>query len=341
MVVILIGCGTATQASDPTALPFPSSTEIAISQTATRLPTATRRATATLRPSATPSISPTVDLTEIVLTQNSLATQALAETLAIHFPRVCEYSYGSPEFSPNQLWMAESCFSEKDQDNILTISNKDSQVLWELVYQAYITPIEFPGGVLKIVHWAKDGRYVYFLSDTGGSGFECFYRGRERGAGLFRLDLQSGWTTTILSPNNDFWWYGLSFSPTDRRLVYGVQAQDMKILDLTSGKTIDIITADDNYETGGYFWSPDGLQFVYSVLTYVELGERMNYSLRLVDAETGNERILIESPENCFVAKAWKDGNILEYEVYGKTDEPTLTEYDLNSNTIRESTATP
>jgi hypothetical protein len=237
--------------------------------------------------------------------------------------------------------MAESCYNDKDQDNILTISNKDSQILWKLVYQDYIAPIEFPGGVLLIVHWAKDGRYVYFLSDIGGSGAECFYQSRDRGAGLFRLDLQSGWITTILPTSNDFWWYGFSFSPTDRRLVYGARAQDLKILDIATGKTTDIISEDNNYETGGYLWSSDGIRLIYSVLTYDEQGKREDYSLRLVDTQTGIEQILFQSPENCYSASSWITNGILIIE-REERDGQALIEYDLNTNNIiNESSVTP
>jgi len=298
-------------------------------------PTTTALPTVTRFPTATPN------QTQTAIAQSVISTQTAGQLLIAQYPRICDSAQAAPEFSPNGLWLAESCFSEKDQDNILTISNKVSQVLRKLAYQDYIAPIEFPGGVLLVVHWAKDGRYVYFLSDIGGSGAECFYQGRDRGAGLFRLDLQSGYTTIILPPSNDIGWYGFSFSPTDRRLVYGVHARDLKILDITTGKTIDITSGDNNYETGGYLWSSDGMQLVYSVLTYNEQGDRENYSLRMVDTQSGSERILLEAPDKCFSALSWATNNVLVFERYG-ADGQAIIEYDLNSSTIiTEATATP
>jgi Tol biopolymer transport system component len=194
-----------------------------------------------------------------------------------------------------------------------------------------------PDGGMSVVHWTKDGRSAYFYSFLGGDGGECFYSGGDRGSGLFRIDLQSGQTMPILSPNTNFWWYGFSVSPTDRRLVYGVQAKDLKILDITTGELISINSASNFDEGGGFLWSSDGLKLVYSALR--QNGEVYNYSLRLVDTQSGSERILLESTQDCFEAVEWTKGNVLTIEKdYGKE----VIEFDLNSNSIiRETTPTP
>ena len=84
-------------------------------------------------------------------------------------------------------------------------------------------------------------------------------------------------------------------------------------------------------------WSPDGLELVYSTVLYNEISEPIAYSFRLVDAQSGNERILLESPENCFAAKSWTEDNILTLEKnYGEA----LIEFDLNSNKIISEIAT-
>jgi len=192
---------------------------------------------------------------------------------------------------------------------------------------------------MGVIRWSNDGRYAYFFSFFGGDGGECFYNGNNRGAGLFRVDLETGKSTAILPVNNKFWWYGFSFSPTDRRLVYGIQAKDLKILDIMTGKTINISSNDNIYETGGYLWSDDGLNFVYSALTHDVNGERENYSLRLVDAQSGSEQILLEIADGCFEALSWTEDNILHIQKnYGEA----LIEFDLNSKTIvSEATVTP
>jgi WD40 repeat protein len=334
ILVTLIGCGATNPTSNPTTTPSQLSPSVTATKDAQRLPTATRR------PSATPSPSPTIDLTETVIYQDMLTAQSIEQTLVAQFPHVCENLYAPREFSPNGLWLTELCTS--NQGLILTLSKKDSQVLWKLVYDDYIPQTDFePGGALSVVHWSQDERYAYFFSYLGGDGGECFYRGEERGAGLFRLDLQSGYTTAILPQNNDSRWYGFSFSPTDRRLVYGIRTKDLKILDITTGEIIGITSGDNNYETGGYLWSLDGMKLIYSVLTYNEQGERGNYSLRLVNIQTGIEQILFEAPDKCYSALTWATNGMLIVERQG-SDGPVIIEYDLNSNNIiNESTATP
>jgi hypothetical protein len=65
-----------------------------------------------------------------------------------------------------------------------------------------------------------------------------------------------------------------------------------------------------------------------------ETSEPVAYSLRLVDAQTGSERILLESPDKCFAARSWSDNNILTIESYDKNYDRTSVEYDLNLNKI-------
>lgn len=269
---------------------------------------------------------------------NEIATVSVARTRAAKFPRICD-SYYPGKYSPNGLWLVELCSSKEDKDLILTLSNSETQVLWKFRYQDHLPQMDFvPDGGMGVIHWSNDGRYAYFSSHLGGDGGECFYKGGDRGAGLFRVDLKTGESTAILPTNNDFWWYGFSFSPTDRRLVYGVQARDLKILDVTTGKFVSISSDDDAYETGGFLWSGDGLRLVYSALTRDSNGERENYSLRLVDVLSGNEQVLLEAPDECFDAVSWTENDILIIE---KNYDQTVIQFDLNTNNIINENTTP
>jgi WD40 repeat protein len=239
--------------------------------------------------------------------------------------------------------MEELCYSDADQNTILTLSNRDSQVIWKLTYRDYVQSAEnFPDGTLAVVHWTLDGQYAYFASFTGGDGGECFVGGLDSGRGLFRFDSQTGNTTAILSPFDDFGWYGFSFSPTDRRLVYGARSRDLRFLDITTGQLINIASVNSFDQSGGYIWLPDGLRLVYSTVLGIDNGENLEYTLRLADAQTGSEQILLESPKNCFNVRSWSDSNILTIESYDKDYNQTLVEYDLNSSKIiSEATVTP
>lgn len=333
LIVPLVSCTTATSTSDSitpqSSRPVPDVDDLeSISTT-------------TARPSFTQSHNATPGQIQISITQATMATPSVVQTRVANFPRLCTHSfYSYKRFSPNGLWLEDLCYSEDDHDLVLTLSNSEKQVLWKLLYQDYIPQMDFvPDGGMAVVRWSNDGRYAYFFSFPGGDGGECFYDGGDRGFGLFRVDLQSGKTAAILRPNNNFWWYGFSLSPTDRRLVYGVRARDLKILDITTGQLISIISASKFEEAGGFLWSADGLKLVYSALGRDDTGGRGNYSLRLVDVQSGSEQILLESAKDCFEAKSWTENNILILE---KNYNETLVEFDLNSNKIiSESVTTP
>ena len=116
----------------------------------------------------------------------------------------------------------------------------------------------------------------------------------------------------------------------------------MKILDLSTGQSINVGHEKDFSQGGGYVWSSDGLGFVYSTVTYKPDYGREGYSLRIVDARSGNEQILLESTEDCFDPVSWIEENILTVKRFDRNYDRTLIEFDLNSNNIiSETTPTP
>jgi len=338
LFLTLESCATTSTTSVPTKVTYQTPQPISTVDNLENPPTFTARSSFALSPSTTP------DQTQIASENSMFATQAAVNTRIAQFPRICTHDYYSPSpgrFSPNGLWLEELCYSDDDQSLILTLANRDEQTLWKFLYRDYIPQMDFvPDGGMAVVHWLNDGKYAYFTSFFGGDGGECFYDGGDRGSGVFRVNLQTGQSTTILPLNNNFWWYGFSFSPTDRRLVYGARARDLKLLDLKTGEVININPASNFSEGGGFLWSSDGLMLVYSTVKYLpnHVG-REGYTLRLVDAQTGSERILLDSPVDCFNAKSWTEDNILILE---KNYSEELIEFDLHSNKIiSESPATP
>ena len=188
---------------------------------------------------------------------------------------------------------------------------------------------------MGITHWSKDSRYVYFYSTIGGSCGECFYEGYDVGAGLFRLDLFTGQTSEVLPPNTVFYWYCFSIAPTGRFLVYSEVFHNLKILDMNTGQTINVVHKKDFRNRGRYVWSPDGLRFVFSSVSYnLEEAEREGYSLHLVDAQTGEERILLESKTSCYLVKEWRENNVLVVEYNDENYARAIMEYDLNTDSF-------
>lgn len=259
-----------------------------------------------------------------------------------HFPRICEGYYAPPNYSPDDLWMAELCYNEDDKSLILTISNKETRDLWKLLYRDYIPQMDFvPDGGMAVAHWSNDGKYAYFYSYSNSSGGGCFRPYSTGGWGLFEFELRNGNVTEILPLYDSvFSWYGFSFSSTNKYLVYGVNSENFVILDMKTDKLFNINHQNDFDDGGGFLWSKDESKFVYSTGTWTSESE--NYSLRLVDTRTGKEKILLESKSSCFLAKEWKDENIVLIEQIEPYGQKVTLEFDLNSKEIiSEATPTP
>lgn len=334
ILVLLVACSTTIPTSIAKQFPQPTPEKEVLAS----LPTITAS------PSFTPMPSRTPNLTQTAIYRDNATTWSVELTVVAQYPRICKdfNSYANPNYSPDKLWMEEFCFSKDDESPILTLSNKDTQVLWKMVYRDFIEDMRAGDG-LGVVHWSPDQKYAYFASFPTIDSFECYLGKNSQyfGKGLFRLDLQTGVVTTIL-PMQDNFSFDFSFSPTGRRLIYQTYPSGLIILDIKTGESISVKAVEKNRSGGGYLWSSDGLELIYSTVIYNEISEPIAYSLRLVDAQTGSQRILIESPENCFAAKSWSDNNVLTIESYDKDYNQILVEYDLNSNKIiSKATATP
>lgn len=316
--MLIAGCGTKTSVKNPFSVTHP------LTQPASSLES---QPTSTAYPSFTPTPSQTQNVFDDTI---YYATQSVVQTKVAQFPRICKEDYSRPNFSPNGLWMEELCYSQDGQDLVLTLSNSKIPVLWKLLYKDHIPPMDFADGGLLVVHWSNDGRYTYFTSFLGGGGGECFFSRLDTGSGLFRLDLQTGQIKAILPVRDNTIWYGFSISPTDRRLVYGVHSLNLNVFDIATGQSIRVVHEKDFGQGGGYIWSPNGLGVVYSTVTYnANHVGREGYSLRLVDAQSGSERILLESAEDCYEAVSWNENNIL---ILRKNYNEAFIEFDLNSN---------
>ena len=275
------------------------------------------------------------------------STQAVFQTEAARFPHLCpndtpHYLEKTESISPDGLWLGELCYSSEYKDLVLTFSNKKTHVIWKMFYHDYIPDVAFDDGGMRVAHWSNDSRYVYFHTWLSTSVGECFYEGYDTGVGLFRLNLQTGQTKEILPIKDDSVWYGFSFSSSDRWLVYGIRTIDLVIFDFKTGGSISVAHEKEFTQGGGYIWSPDGLRFVYSTVKYLpeHIGTE-SYTLRLVDAQTGAERILLESKTSCYLVNKWEDSDVLLVEYYDEIFNRAVMKYDLNSNSIiSESTAT-
>jgi hypothetical protein len=336
VIVFLVGCSS----TNATEIPIPTS-----SQFSQPVPTIEERQRDTTLPIFTPIPNLTPDITLTAFVQDMGTALVAEETLIAQYPRICDNLSFPREFSPNRLWMVESCYSENDESLILTMSNRESYTLWKLVYRDFIQQGEVvPDGGLSVVYWSDDGRFAYFNSFISGSGGYCFFSGNvlNYGKGLFRLDLNTGISTVILPLQENFIGYDFSFSPSGTQLVYETHLSGVKVLDLETGNIVTVLSVSEFDGVGGFFWSPNSVQIIYSAVKSINYGESIIYSLRLADTQLGYEKMIFESKENCFATRLWSDYDILTVERYDENYDRIIVEFDLNSNEIiSEATVTP
>lgn len=304
-------------------------------ETNTVTPTLARK-TSTPKPSATP------DSTGTVYAQDNATAHVAEKTLVADYSSPCETIYAPRVFSPNRDWLVDLCYSTEDTDLILAFSSKENNTKWEFLFKDFIPQtLESPDGGMSVVHWSNDGRYAYFRSYIGGDGGECFRSVDADGVGLFRVDLQNGNLTTLL-PVRDSGWYSFTFSPTDRRLVYGNLGREFQILDLNTGALLDVQSQLPFSHADAYLWSPDGLELVYSTVLYNETGNTAEYALRWLNVDSGEEQILLRSEQKCLKVQSWRDDNVLIVESFDQDRNLTVIEYDLTTKQVHsENTATP
>ena len=283
-----------------------------------------------------PSLTP--DLTRGAIYDIEKATQSVFKTQVAEFPYQClEYTHYYREWfksiSPDGLWYGEYCSLE--EGTMLVISNNETGAVWKMRYIDFLGPVDFADGGMGIAHWSEDSRYVYFYSTLGGSGGYCFYGGNTC-VGLFRLDVLTGEIQKSFRRMKLFIGIGFPFSPTGRLLAHGKSNQKLEILDMVTGDLVDVRYAREYNHGAGFIWAPDGSQFIYSTdyFPHFEETEMDGFTLLLVDAQTGEERILSESKTSCYRVREWRKDNIIVIEYDDENYDRAIMEYDLNTNTI-------
>jgi hypothetical protein len=121
----------------------------------------------------------------------------------------------------------------------------------------------------NFIHWSQDGQFVYF---AGEGEHDSPYPFPYNAWFLLRLDLENGEIQKILPERsselypNDWIYYVISISPTDRRLAYIINQPDLvnqiSILDLKTGEEKNISIG--QYGLAGWFsWSDDGTELSF------------------------------------------------------------------------------
>jgi len=188
----------------------------------------------------------------------------LLKTQISSFPAPCENSYSNVNsISPGGNWMASSC-GYKSGQTLEIVSHKGKQ--WVLQFKDYVAARFLENGKVTMMgslypsHWTSDEAYLYFYSGLGfsGGGFCLTGIGVH---GLFRIDLNNGYVSSILPPATGDDGYDIAFSPNGDKLFYNEGRP--AILDLITGENIPIkVENQDHFAT--FAWLPDGSRLAYT-----------------------------------------------------------------------------
>lgn len=185
-----------------------------------------------------------------------------------------------------------------------------------LHYRDYVRPEDLQDGNLPMgrlyPHQWIDDDYLYFSSNIHVSGGgTCFYGFGKNG--LYRIDINSGVVTPILSLRPGVSGYNFEFSPNGRRLVYEVD-NVVTLMDLQNGEKILLDYGEGI--AGTFTWSPDGKKLAYATCKEKDddLDKIEKSTVQIYDLETGKTDVILELLEHHFAIERWNEENVLKIE---------------------------
>jgi hypothetical protein len=248
-------------------------------------------------PTATPD--PTSEAEYLAYKRELAATAAAFEQWKQAVPGMCAAATTwDLSTSAGHTWVKVNCQKEEE----LRFSNPETSQIWSFPYEEFFSPSDLtseyytPYNVSFFVrHWTKDGRYVYFEPDyCCWDPFILFLGNYVEDLNV--LDLQTGRWKQVFDRLSY-----LSFSPTDRRMVFVNLLSSplyMNIRDLRTGVTTTLrLPLDDKYEqAGNIVWSPNGLKFAVLAAYGYEFGTESQqpgvFSIMSVDLADPDEPVL-------------------------------------------------
>lgn len=279
----------------------PSPAESTTSTEAVIIPSLTRTSRPTKTP--TPTFPPTMTIPAATL--NAAATvEAIRAQMVGQFPELEEYisscglasCYGV-DVSLDGQWVY---FSNGNVMEILEIGGKKlGMYSWYEIYgESHGYPDDYYEGYVGVVHWSKDGRYVY-LATAHGDGGPGPYFGYK--SALARVNLQNGtWKDTGISGV-------LSFSPNDGYIVYSTNRSEIRIRHLQSGEEKIHITPEYYQYFGKFVWAPDSKNVMF-VATPEDFDDPSNnFALFMIDLESDRIVLLYEDLMPFYYPVAWEE----------------------------------
>ncbi|HEU4522010.1 MAG TPA: PDZ domain-containing protein, partial [Thermoanaerobaculia bacterium] len=108
--------------------------------------------------------------------------------------------------------------------------------------------------------WSPDGKWIAYLSDRDGRGYEIYLRPADGGGD--ERQLTRGGTA---------WKFPLYWSPDSRMLAYGDKDRTLNLVDVASGN-VTVVDRDEYGDITHYRWSPDSRWVAYTKLDQAQFG---------------------------------------------------------------------
>jgi hypothetical protein len=280
-------------------------------------PTATYTKVVPMRtPSFTPESSPTLS-TEALATLTALSTMDAVvaqhpelgghysdyRECVLNFLYGCEYIMGL-EISPNGKWAVffTSSGEPEKAGGGLKFIHLNSSTQWEVYFaELYFAGTEYhsDAGVVNVVHWTPDGRYVYVEpSPEVSGGWGWFWR---QGIKLFRLDLQTGqWIDTY--KGSEF-----SFAPDGQSWAYQVEGGVHVFRD---GQDQGFSISPEFINYGRFTWSPDGNQIIFAATKDdSDTGNYSGITLLVIDLGRNEVKVVVDNDDRLLYPLTWPESN--------------------------------
>ncbi len=227
--------------------------------------------------------------------------------------------------SPDGQWKAEALLAEPYRRDgglgigvdyaRLTVFRVDGSLQW-VPYEEWSETGLGDSSISKF-HWSADGRYLYF--DHRGAADGC---GNPFVTDLRRVDLRDGSLTEIALTGLGL--NVITVSPDARQMAYR-NANGILIYDLERGdaRTIPHQWPEGpayDYVVDWYAWSAEGKQLAFTLIeNYCGLlAQAQATSIRVVDLESGEVRVLTEHDARFLLVTGWPEPRALHVDQGGR-----------------------
>jgi Tol biopolymer transport system component len=307
LFIIAVSCN---KVSTSSTTPSPIDTETAPKSTKTAYPTET---------------SIPVNLTTpTLLPPEILVAITTMEAILDVKPELKEFYFScclpSLRLSPDGKWAVFYNSNDKIGSG-LSFVNTSSKKQWDIFYYD-VTGAIGCDCFLEVVHWSKDGSYVYIAPRVALSAGADLYLLLDAGTQLIRIDLDDGsWVDTKMG-------IGFSFSPNDRFIAYR-RGQDIVIHEFQTGHEQTFPMSREYVAFGHFVWSPDNknITFIGSLESKLADENIGGFTLFVLDIDSRKSKIILKDDERYLYPLEWQETNTILLESLYTVDSNGYLEY--------------